>query len=90
MTAADMKKPLPNGRGFFMSRAWRKSRQGIAFKTIAYTVIAYTVIAFRGIAFRVIARQAIIQPRKVRPMKVINSPPMMEPLNSDVMPLKSR
>ena len=85
MTAADMKKPLPNGRGFFMSRAWRKSRQGIAFKTIAYTIIAYTVIAFR-----VIARQAIIQPRKVRPMKVINSPPMMEPLNSDVMPLKSR
>ena len=85
MTAADMKKPLPNGRGFFMSRAWRKSRQGIAFKTIAYTIIAYTVIAFRGIA-----RQAIIQPRKVRPMKVINSPPMMEPLNSDVMPLKSR
>jgi len=80
-----MKKPLPNGRGFFMSRAWRKSRQGIAFKTIAYTIIAYTVIAFR-----VIARQAIIQPRKVRPMKVINSPPMMEPLNSDVMPLKSR
>lgn len=75
MTAADMKKPLPNGRGFFMSRAWRKSRQGIA----------YTVIAFR-----VIARQAIIQPRKVRPMKVINSPPMMEPLNSEVMPLKSR
>ena len=68
-----------------MSRAWRKSRQGIAFKTIAYTIIAYTVIAFR-----VIARQAIIQPRKVRPMKVINSPPMMEPLNSDVMPLKSR
>lgn len=85
MTAADMKKPLPIGRGFFMSRAWRKSRQGIAFKTIAYTIIAYTVIAFR-----VIARQAIIQPRKVRPMKVINSPPMMEPLNSDVMPLKSR
>ncbi len=85
MTAADMKKPLPNGRGFFMSRAWRKSRQGIAFKTIAYTIIAYTVIAFR-----VIARQAIIQPRKVRPMKVINSPPMMEPLNRDVMPLKSR
>ena len=90
-----MKKPLPIGRGFFMSRAWRKSRQGIAFKTIAYTIIAYTVIAFRVIAFRVIAfrgiaRQAIIQPRKVRPMKVINSPPMMEPLNSDVMPLKSR
>ena len=80
MTAADMKKPLPIGRGFFMSRAWRKSRQGIAFKTIAYTVIA----------LRVIARQAIIQPRKVSPMKVINSPPMMEPLNSDVMPLKSR
>ncbi len=85
-----MKKPLPNGRGFFMSRAWRKSRQGIAFKTIAYTIIAYTVIAFRVIAFRGIARQAIIQPRKVRPRKVINSPPMMEPLNSDVMPLKSR
>lgn len=80
MTAADMKKPLPIGRGFFMSRAWRKSRQGIACTVIAYTVIA----------FRVIARQAIIQPRKVRPMKVINSPPMMEPLNSDVMPLKSR
>ena len=68
-----------------MSRAWRKSRQGMAF-----TVIAFTVIAFRVIAFKVIARQAIIQPRKVRPMKVINSPPMMEPLNSDVMPLKSR
>jgi len=80
-----MKKPLPNGRGFFMSRAWRKSRQGIACTVIAYTVIAYTVIAFRGIA-----RQAIIQPRKVRPMKVINSPPMMEPLNSVVMPLNSR
>lgn len=75
MTAADMKKPLPNGRGFFMSRAWRKSRQGIAITVIVYTVIA---------------RQAIIQPRKVRPMKVINSPPMMEPLNSVVMPLKSR
>ena len=46
MTAADMKKPLPIGRGFFMSRAWRESRQGIAF----------TVIAFRGVAFRGIAR----------------------------------